>query len=64
MYGSVKLSIGRREMCCKQDQDLDETTIGYKIDAAYRNADMYLQGSDMWHYWMDEAKRLENMVKE
>lgn len=47
-----------------RDQDLDETTIGYKIDAAYRRADMYAAGSDNWHYWMDEAKRLEGLVTE
>lgn len=48
----------------RQNEDLDETTIGYKIDAAYRRADMYLCGSDRWHYWMDEAKRLETLVRE
>lgn len=47
----------------REDEDLNETTIGYKIDNAYCNADMYLNQSDMWQYWMDEAKRLEEKVK-
>lgn len=47
-----------------QNEDLDFDGIGYKIDAAYRYADGYAYDSDMWHYWMDEAKRLEVLVRE
>lgn len=32
---------------CRDDEDLNETIIGYQIDNAYRNADMYLNQSDM-----------------
>ena len=34
---------------------------GYDIDRAYAEADRHLAGSDAWHYWMDEAKRLETL---
>jgi len=37
---------------------------GYSIDRAYAEADRHLTGSDAWHYWMDEAKRLETLVRE
>ncbi len=40
----------------------DATQIGYKIDFAYSRADMYRVESDEWHVWMDEAKRLENLL--
>lgn len=36
----------------------EETQLGYQIDRAYEMADRYAQGSDKWHKWMDEAKRL------
>lgn len=38
------------------------TQIGYLIDNAYAQADRFLTSSDKWHYWMDEAKRLENLL--
>lgn len=34
---------------------------GYDIDRAYAMADRYAVGSDNWHHWMDEAKRLERL---
>ena len=34
---------------------------GYDIDRAYAEADRHLTGSDAWHYWMDEASRLEKL---
>ena len=34
---------------------------GYDIDRAYAEADRHAAGSDAWHYWMDEAKRLEKL---
>ena len=34
---------------------------GYDIDRAYAEADCHAAGSDAWHYWMDEAKRLEKL---
>ena len=34
---------------------------GYDIDRAYAEADRHVAGSDAWHYWMDEAKRLEKL---
>lgn len=37
---------------------------GYDIDRAYAEADLHAAGSDAWHYWMDEAKRLEKLHRE
>lgn len=34
---------------------------GYDIDRAYAEADRHAAGSDAWHYWMDEASRLEKL---
>jgi len=34
---------------------------GYDIDRAYAEADRHAAGSNAWHYWMDEAKRLEKL---
>ena len=34
---------------------------GYDIDRAYAEADRHLAGSDAWHYWMDEAARLDKL---
>lgn len=46
----------------KQDNETPIFEQGYDIDRAYAEADRHLTGSDAWHYWMDEAKRLENLA--
>ncbi len=46
----------------KQQQEI-EFEQGYTIDRAYAEADRHLTGSDAWHYWMDEAKRLEDIAR-
>lgn len=43
--------------------EIDYELIHYKIEAAYASADSCPPDSDWWHYWMDEAKALENMVR-
>lgn len=42
---------------------MDTWKIGYEIDHAYAMADRYLVQSELWHYWMDSAKELEEKAR-